>query len=199
MSCSASRFWHSISRIAASADHLGVRIALEQRLELRDRLAGRALVALHVAHLVVRAQPVAVERVGDLRVVRVQLHEVVVVARRLLVLAALEVDVADLQLRQHRVVAVRIVVDDFLEVLDRLGVIDVVEEQEAGFALERCPPRAGNRIRQRGALLLPGAQLRTRKEGRSSGPRQRRAHFAQGRSNAPSVSVSSWFIKGFAE
>ena len=59
-----------------------------------------------------------------------------VVGERLLHLALVEVGVGDLELRLHRVLAVRIVVDDRLEGLDRLRVVDAPIHPEQQHALE---------------------------------------------------------------
>jgi hypothetical protein len=65
-----------------------------------------------------------------------ELAEVAVVGERLLVLGVREVGVGDLELCLDRVVAVRVVVDDRLEDLDRLPVVHVGVDAEDRPALQ---------------------------------------------------------------
>jgi hypothetical protein len=77
----------------------------------------------------------AEDRVGDLLVVRVQLGEVAIIGERLFPELAVEIGVCDAELRQGRVFAVRVVVDDVLEVVDGALVVPGVDEPEVEATL----------------------------------------------------------------
>ena len=76
------------------------------------------------------------QRVRHLLVLRVQVGEVAVVGERLFVLLVAEVGVGDRELGADRVLAVGIVVDDRLELRDRLFVVDVGVQAEDRATLQ---------------------------------------------------------------